>query len=185
MNLINRPKRARRSRSFVKDRRGLAAIEFALIAPVMILIYLGGLELSQGIALKRMVALTASTVTNLVAQYTTISASTQMPDILDASSQVLAPYPASKATVTISAIQIDNAGKATVAWSQSLNGTPRPTGELMTVPAALDVPNTTILFGETSYDYTPVIDFLDQGNFTLYSSIYMYPRASSSINLVQ
>ena len=185
MNLTNRARRTRKRRSFLKDRRGLAAIEFALIAPAMILIYLGGVELSQGIALKRMVGLTASTVTNLVAQYTTISASTQMPDILNASSQVLAPYPASQATVTISAIQIDSDGKATVAWSQSLNGTPRTTGQVMTVPAALDVPNTTILYGEASYDYTPAIDFLDQGNFTLTSSIYMYPRASSTINLVQ
>ncbi|MDE2465909.1 MAG: pilus assembly protein [Alphaproteobacteria bacterium] len=184
MNPISALFRAGRGRRFLRDRRGLAAIEFALIAPVMILIYLGGFELTQGIALKRMVALTASTVTNLVAQYTTISASTQMPDILNASSQVLAPYPSSKAIVTISCITIDSNGKATVAWSQSLHGTPRTTGEVMSLPAALDVPNTTILYGEASYDYTPVIDFLHHGDFTLASSIYMYPRASSTVNLV-
>jgi Flp pilus assembly protein TadG len=70
--------------NLIADQRGMSAVEFALILPVMVLIYLGGFELTQALSIKRQVSLTASTVTNVVSQYTTISASQQMPDILGA-----------------------------------------------------------------------------------------------------
>jgi Flp pilus assembly protein TadG len=170
---------------FISDQRGVSAVEFALILPVMVLIYLGGYEITQALAINRLVALTSGTVTNLVSQYTTISASTQMPDILNASEQVLTPYPSSNATVVVSSITIDNSGKATVAWSQSLNGAARTIGAAMSLPAALDTPNTTVIFGETTYAYTPLIDFIKMGTLNLHSSVYMLPRASTTINLVQ
>ncbi len=168
---------------FASDRRGVSAVEFALILPIMLVMYLGGVEVLQGVAINRMVALTASTVTNLVSQYTTISASSQMPDILNASAQVLTPYPVSNATVVVTCISIDNTGKATVAWSQALNGSAKATGTAITVPAKLDTPSTTLILGETTYNYTPAIDFLNLGVIKLYSSVYMVPRASTTINL--
>lgn len=168
---------------FAHDRRGVSAVEFALILPVMLLLYFGGVEIEQGVSLDRMVTLTAGTVTNLVAQYTTISQSTQMPDILNASVQVLAPNSSANATVVVSAIAIDNNGRATVTWSQSLNGTARTVGQVVSVPAVLDTPNTTIIFGETTYAYTPVFDFIHAGTIKLYSCDYMFPRASTTINL--
>jgi Flp pilus assembly protein TadG len=168
---------------FVRDRRGVSAVEFALIAPVMLLIYLGGCELTQALAIKRLVAITSGTVTNLVAQYTTISASTQMPDILNASAQVLTPYPASNATVVVTCITTDTNGVATVAWSQALNGAARATGSSITLPPSLDTPNSTVILGETTYAYTPQYDFINMGPISLYSSVYMLPRASTTINL--
>ena len=169
---------------FARARRGIAAVEFALILPVMAILYLGGFEISQEVSIARLTSLTASTVANLVSQYTTISASQTLPDILNASTAVLTPYSQSNAVVTVSCIQIDSHGNATVAWSQSLNGTARPTGQSVTVPAALDQPNTELVFGETKYSYTPAIDFLHLGTRSIYSSIYMLPRASTTITLI-
>jgi Flp pilus assembly protein TadG len=168
---------------FIFDQRGVSAVEFALILPIMLLLYFGSAEVAQGVALNRMVALTASTVTNLVTQYTTISASSQMPDILNASAQVLAPYPSSNATVVVTCITIDASGRATVAWSQALNGTAKTAGQSIAIPTALDTPNTTVVLGETTYSYTPVFDFIHIGTLQLYSSQYMLPRASTTINL--
>jgi len=165
------------------DEAGTSAVEFALLAPVILLIYFGGFELTQALSVNRLVALTSGTVTNLVSQYTTISASSQMPDILAASSQVLNPYPSSKSVVVISSITIDNSGNATVAWSQALNGSARNVGQSLVLPAALDIPNSTVLLGETSYAYTPTIEYIPMAPINLYSSVYMLPRASSVINL--
>src|ERR1700735_1646004 len=80
-------------RRFRRARSGASAVEFALMLPIMLSLYLGAFELTQGLALDRLVKLNATTVTNLVAQYTTISASTDLPDILAATTQILAPYP--------------------------------------------------------------------------------------------
>lgn len=165
------------------DRTGVAAIEFALVLPIMLLIYFGIVELAQAVTVNRLVALTATTVTNLVSQYTTISASTQMPDILGASTQVLAPYSPTNAAVVVSCITIDSQGKATIAWSQTLNGTARTQGQSITIPSALDIPNTNVIFGEVTYAYTPVFDFLHLSPFHLRSSVYMVPRDATTVNL--
>jgi Flp pilus assembly protein TadG len=166
------------------DQRGFAAVEFALILPFMLLLYLGSVELTQGIMIDRQVALTADTVTNIVAQYTTISASQQLPDILNASAQIFEPNPSAPASVVVSLIAIDSAGNATVSWSQALNGTPLTKGQSISVPSNLDIPNTTLVYGQAGYAYTPWFDFLGIGTLNLSSSVYMSPRASSTINLV-
>jgi Flp pilus assembly protein TadG len=177
-------RRFSRQRNFVSDQRGLSAVEFALILPVMALIYLGGFQLTQALSVNRLVALTASTVTNVVSQYTTISASQQMPDILNASSQVLSPWPSSNATVVVSGITISTTGVATVAWSQALpSGAARTVGSVVTLPAALDAPGGFVVFGETTYAYTPMLDYIHMGTINLYSFDYMLPRASTTINM--
>ena len=60
-------------RSFGRDRRGASAIEFALIAPLMLGLYIGCVEISDGVAADRKVTLTAGALANLTAQVTTIS----------------------------------------------------------------------------------------------------------------
>lgn len=167
----------------VRDRRGVAAVEFALIVPFLILLYFGGVELTEGVTLNRQVALTSTTIATIVSQYTTISASTQLNDILAASSQILAPYGSANPQVVVSLITIDSNKNATVTWSQTLNGTARTAGSPITVPANLDIANTTLILSETTYPYTPAFDFLGHGLFNLYDSIYMVPRESSTINL--
>ena len=102
---------------FLRNRRGIAAVEFALILPLMAVIYLGGMQISLAVSTYRQVDLTANTVTNLVSQYTTISASQSMPDILNASAAVMYPNAASSTIITVSLITIEKNNNATVTWS--------------------------------------------------------------------
>ena|ERR1700731_2227018 len=162
-----------------RDNKGLSAVEFAILLPFMLLLYLGSFEITQGIAVQRMVTLTAGTVASLVSQFATISQSSQMPDILGASASVLTPYPVANAVVTVTCIGIDGTGKATVTWSKSLNGTAKTTGATIAVPALLKTPNTSLIFGETSYAYTPLFDYLHTGTIAIYSSVYMVPRSAT------
>src|ERR1700688_1427630 len=164
-----------------RDRRGIAAVEFALTLPFIVLLYLGSVEVSEAIAIQRLVGLSASTVANIATQYQVISTSQTMPDILAASTAVLAPYPPANALVRVSYITVDSKGVATVAWSQAQNGAALAT---VTLPAALDVPNTAVIFGETNYAFKPLYDYINFGTFNLYSSVYMYPRSpTGSITL--
>jgi Flp pilus assembly protein TadG len=174
---------------FSRADEGLSAVEFALLLPVMLVFYLGGVQISMAVSTYRLVDLTANTVTNLVAQYTTISSASQMPDILAAATQVMFPVKSNDPSystnvkVVVSLISIDKNGNATVAWSQTLNGTARAKGSTVTVPASMKIANTNILLGETTYDYNPPIDFLNLGIINLSSSLFMVPRASTTINL--
>jgi Flp pilus assembly protein TadG len=108
------PRLHARLAAFAGDRRAVSAVEFALLLPVMIGLYLGSVETTEGIAISQQTSLTASTIANLVAQSATSINNAQMSDILAASSAVLTPYPVANATVVVSSITIDANGRATV-----------------------------------------------------------------------
>ena len=76
---------------FARDRRGVSAVEFALVAPLLVALYLGCVEISDGVSADRKVTLTAAALANLSAQVTTITTA-DMTNILDASSAIIAPY---------------------------------------------------------------------------------------------
>ena len=165
---------------FARDRRAVSAVEFALLAQLMITLYFGCVEVSEGIAADRKVSLTASAVANLTAQATTID-SNDMTNILNAASAIIAPYDSGKLKITVSCLNIDKNLKATVMWSQTLNGTARATGSTYTFDgssSALDVTGQLIL-AEASYDYTPIVGMVITGTITLSDRMFMSPRISA------
>jgi Flp pilus assembly protein TadG len=192
-----------RSRFLVSE-TGVSAMEFALLLPIMLTVYLGGFSLSQAISCYQLTQLANGTVLNIVAQYTTLSQTAQWPDIAAASKQVMRPFNSSLVTITVTEICIDNTGKSTVcAIANGVNGSPTAVGPLayqttavrtpgaaITIPAAFDTPATTagsfncVLLSETSYAYTPPIQYINFGTFNLKSSVYMVPRASACINIM-
>jgi len=162
------------------DERGISAVEFALLLPLMVTLYLGGVEVSPGLTIDRKVTLVARTLADLAAQASTIN-NADMANILDASTAVMLPYSVDLAKVTVSQVSIDSDGVATVSWSDSKNGTPRVKGSTVTLPAALNVPNSSLIWSEVSYDYKPVIGYVITGSMTLTDQIYMRPRLSDSV----
>lgn len=156
-----------------RDERGVSAIEFAMILPLMVTLYLGGVEVTQGITIDRKVTLTARTVADLMSQERTIN-DTAANNILAASSAVMAPFPTEKAEVTVTLIKIDANKNAKAEWSYSLNGTPKSGS--VTVPAALLIPETSLVWGEVTYTYEPAIGYVVTGEIALKDQIYMRPR---------
>ena len=172
MSLFNRL----RVRSFKRDERAVSAVEFALLAPLMIGLYLGGVEVSEGISVDRKVTLAAGAVANLAAQSATLSTA-DMTNVLDATTTIMAPYSATPLKITVSCISIDANKVATVKWSVTRNGTIN-SGSI-TLPAALQVANTQLLFGEVSYTYTPTVGRVIKDSINLSDKMYMAPRISA------
>lgn len=166
-----------RLRNFSRDRRGVSAVEFSLLAPLMIGLYLGGVEISDGIGIDRKVTLAAGAIANLSAQVSSI-ASSDMTDILKAGTAIMAPYSTSPMKITISCIAIGGDKSAKVKWSESWNGGPKRSGNI-TVPEALQVANTQLLFSEVSYAYKPMVGYVVSGTLTLSDTMYMSPRISA------
>jgi Flp pilus assembly protein TadG len=163
-------------RRLARDKRGVSAVEFALLAPMMIGLYLGCVEISDGVAADRKVSLTAATLANLTAQVTTISSS-DMTNILDASTAIIVPYSASNLKMTITCMSIDSTGKATVKWSATRNGTAR--SGVVSIPSALAVPSSQLILSEVSYAYTPIVGYTITGTLSLSDMMYMSPRQTA------
>ena len=173
-----------RLRGFARCGDGAAAVEFAALLPFMLAVYLGGVEIGDGVAINRKVTITARDVADLASQYTAIY-NADMTTILGAASTIIAPYPSSPLTVTVSEISTDNTGKSTVTWSQS-----SPTGSALTptngftLPGTLAVNGTSLIYGQVTYAYTPTLGYVITGTMNLSSQIYMSPRQSQSVSRI-
>jgi Flp pilus assembly protein TadG len=168
------------ARRFIADVQGVSAVEFALLLPLMLTMYLGGSEVAQAIATSRKVTLVSRTVADLASQSSAIT-NTSMTNILNASAAVVSPYSSSNLKVTVSQVKIDANGLATIEWSDTLGGTQHATGESVTLPAALVVANTWLIWSEAEYNYVPSFGSAITGSLLLKDKMYMRPRVSNSV----
>ena len=168
-------------RSFKRDRDGASAIEFAILAPLLIALYLGCVEITDGIAADRKVTLVAGALSNLTSQSQTITAD-GMTNILNASAAIIKPYSVGNLAATITCLKIDAAGVAKVKWSATLNGTARADGSTVTLPSAdLAVPNSYLVWSEVNYNYTPVVGYTISGTLALSDQMFMSPRITPPV----
>ena len=172
-----------RMRNLWVDTRAVAAVEFAIVVPFMLVLYVGGVELGNGMAISVKVSETAHTVVDLVSRNACVT-DTSLNTMLGASAATIAPYAAANTTVIVSEVSTDANGRATVTWSKALNGTPRPVAQPITLPTALGTPspsNISLLLGEVTYQYTPNLGYTISGTVPISESYYLYPRVSSTV----
>lgn len=176
-----------RWRKFRKCKRGLAAVEFALIAPVLVTILLGTVEVSDALNAHQKVTLLASTGADLVAQATSVSR-TDMSNIFGAVDAIIYPYAAANAHIVISSIVSDGNGNGTVAWSQAQNATPLTVNSAVAVPAGLmaatSCPANTcsVIFATVTYNYTSPFGHFFIGTVPLSDKFYARPRRSATVS---
>jgi Flp pilus assembly protein TadG len=165
------------------DKSGVSAVEFALILPIMLTLYIGGNEFGHALTLKRKISHVTSSVADLVTQSKTISNS-DMENILDAGEEILWPYSGTGMRIVVSLIHIDEDNNATVVWSDARNDTELVDGATVTVPADVDVASTYVVRAEAHIDYTPQIGYVLIGTVDLGDRFYLRPRQSTSINRI-
>ncbi len=169
-------------RRLLRDQRGVSAVEFAMLLPLMLTLYIGGSEVSRAIAIDRKVTLVSRSLGDLVAQSTTVTTD-DVTKILSAATAVIAPYSDTPLKITVSSVKIDNAGVAKVCWSDAKNGATAKSG-IVTLPGngVLNVANTSLIWAEATYDFVPVVGYGIISNMTLKDQIYMRPRLSDSVS---
>lgn len=162
------------------DARGVALTEFALSLPLMMLIYLGGYQLCDGISAYRKMTTTTRTIADVTSQYTVVT-NDDLDTVLAASQQVMSPYKASDAKFTITQVKIDDKGVATVDWSRGKNVSGLTPGTAFTIPDSIRQPNTSLLVAETLYTYkaSAIGSFI--GDIPMKDRIILMPRATGSI----
>ncbi|MBS1180801.1 MAG: TadE-like protein [Proteobacteria bacterium] len=191
MVALSRPVAAgfcRLARRFVRERGGVSAVEFALILPLMLVIYAGCGEVTTALVLDRKVSRAASTISDLVAQQTSVSAA-QMTNIFDATTAILEPYDASVAKVVLVVVNITSSGQ-TVAWSKARNDTAAtatkapPTG--LAVPSEIASVGDQVVIGRVTYAYTsPFADIMKSitggATYDLKHVFYLKPRQGKTV----
>src|ERR1700716_2835394 len=87
--------RARHSlRNLARDNSGIAATEFAVIVPIMLVMFFGTVEFSSAVAVDRKVTLAARTLSDLTSQALLNVNDTYLQNVFTASIAIMVPYPA-------------------------------------------------------------------------------------------
>lgn len=170
---------------FARDRRGISAVEFALIAPIMLVLYAGLVELCQAMLAERRTSHVASAVGDLVAQSETITAA-DVTDIFDIGRTVMKPFPVAQLKQRVTSVVADAENKPRVEWSQGSGLTAKTKAALVTLPgegaSAMSLSSgESVIMSETEYAYTSPIKYLIPSAVTYTETFYLRPRRSDKV----
>ncbi|HEY5336731.1 MAG TPA: TadE/TadG family type IV pilus assembly protein [Rhizomicrobium sp.] len=184
-----------RLRKFLKARDGLAAIEFAFIAPLLVTMLLGTVEVSNALECRQKVTMLASSAADLVAQTASVSSS-DMTNIFNAVTAIVYPFPQSTTVIVISSVMSDGNGGGTVAWSQANSGAALTAGSAVafstpimstcnTAVASSCTPCAknacSVIMAQITYNYTSPIGHFLVGSISMSDHFYARPRKSASV----
>jgi Flp pilus assembly protein TadG len=173
----------RQARRFGRARRGIAAVEFAMLLPVLVVLFLASFDAGRALTIYMKVRAATFSLAAITNQYQTM-ALTDMQSVTGATSVIMSPYPNSSAVITVSQVTVASATSATVAWSYSLNGTALAQNSSVTLPTNLTTCGSYpcyLIYAQVSYPYTPMFGFFTKSAITLADNLYVTPRSSSCV----
>ncbi|MFZ5668432.1 MAG: TadE/TadG family type IV pilus assembly protein [Pseudomonadota bacterium] len=168
-------------RRFGRDRRGVSAVEFALIAPVMIAFYFGLAEITQALLAERKTGHAASAVGDLVAQSSSVS-SADLTDIFAIAETIMDPYPTTTLKMRVSSVTADAGGVPKVDWSSASGMTALTVGATVSgVPSGVMSAGESVVMSEVSYSYDSPVDFMVPEAVTFSRKFYLRPRKTDKV----
>jgi Flp pilus assembly protein TadG len=173
--------RLHRLHRLTRDAGGAAAVEFALIVPLLALIYFGVVEVTQAAMTEQRVAHTASAIGDLVAQSSTIT-SAEVTDVFTVGQAIMNPYPTGGLQMRISSLTADANGNVTVAWSQGSGMTALSKGSTVSgLPSNVIKAGESVIEGDAKYVYTSVFGVVLPQPITFNETYYLRPRLSTQV----
>jgi Flp pilus assembly protein TadG len=171
--------------TIARDEAGLAAVEFALVMPIMLLLYLGVVEVAAGVRFAQQFDLTAHTVGDLVGQLSSGAngqaalTDNQIAGVFAAANALIAPYASTSLNVTISEVLISNNNsgvpQATLDWTVANGG---PSAKIYACP--------TVTLNATYPTSNPLLpaNFPSMTTFTSGTGIQFGPMIVTEISYV-
>jgi Flp pilus assembly protein TadG len=162
------------------DERGVSAVEFAMLAPVIIFFYFGLAEFCQGFMAQKRMGHVSAMVADLVSQEEAVTTA-NLDDFFMIGGLIMKPFSATPLKQRVSSVT-QTAGVAKVTWSRGHGGmTKRALDEVVALPAGLISNGESIIVAEASYDYDSPVDYM-LPEVTNFSHIYyLRPRTVDTV----
>jgi Flp pilus assembly protein TadG len=182
------------------DNNGVAAIEFAFVVPIMFVMFVGAVELSQAVTVDRRVTQSASSVADLVARKETKITPAEIGDIMRIGGYVVAPYNQTPLQVIVRNVSSSaaDATKTKTSWQctfAATGPTASPTctctNDAFSLPSGLVGTNDSVVVVDANYSYTPLVfDYFlkgmtagagGPGTYLFTERIFMKPRGQAAV----
>lgn len=168
-----------RWQQIVRDERGSAVVDFAFLLPILLMLFIGVVEVTNVLRLDRKVVAAAQTTADLVSQRRTVN-DAQLADILRAAELIFEPFPATPHSVGIVGVRFNpNTGAPEVDWSKSKNGGSIPNA--LTLATGLGPPGEGVVVVRVAYSYTPVFFDFVMSAATIEETAVLRPRRSTTV----
>lgn len=172
---------------------GMAAVEFSLILPILVLLWIGGVEVTQGLSVDRHLNNLASSVGDLAARSKILTYG-DVDSIFNIGPAAMYPFckdpqpptcTSQSLQMRVTAVDMNSSGTATVAWSRAKGTTAYTVNAPMNslVPATLRVPDTQVIMSEVYISYTPAVGYVITGTKVLNDRMYFVPRLVTKVQL--
>lgn len=174
---------------FRRTDRGVAAVEFALILPFMLSLYLGSVELSAAISVDKRVSTVAGSLGDLVARTDGQLTNAALTDYFEASAGTMAPYSSTGIKQIVSCVQVKTDGTTKVIWSRAMGGATAHTVDQpypnikSTDPIVSVASGQYVIVSEAGYSYTPLFGYIFPASFDLYHEYFHLPRSGEQITI--
>ncbi|MGV6802411.1 MAG: TadE/TadG family type IV pilus assembly protein [bacterium] len=179
------------TRRFSRNKNGIAAIEFALVAPVLILMLLGVIETTDAYIANKKVQEAADLMSNLVSQQTHLTYADAQ-GVISAGTQMMSPYGVTGATITVTSVVIDNSGTPVVSWSFDQNyaqvytvgSTFTDLGSEVTLtgPSGILEAGSSLLVTKITFPFTSSFSSMTINNLTFKSFGIAWPRTQGDVS---
>lgn len=162
-------------RRFASARRGSAALEFAILAPMMLFLLFGSVDLLDMLNANKRVQNATASIADVVARDTEIS-NDEVAGFWAALNVLMFPSDGAAVNMRVSSVSIQSSTTARVVWSEGRGMSARVANSTVTLPAAMMTPGTSIIMAEATYSYTSPLGFLLTGPVTLRHEAYRRSR---------
>lgn len=181
----------RRLRQFRDDIRAVAAVEFALILPLLLTLYLGTIEAATLYSADHKVATVASTMADLVSRQRGEISTATLDKYFEAAETIMRPYATSGLVQVVSLLSIDANGVAKVKWSRAhgTGGTERLADSTFPLEATSEInvlargTNGWLVASEMTYAHQPLFGYILPSTITLRHTQYFLPRFKGEVKL--
>lgn len=173
-------KARRKLSSLWRDRGGVVAVEFALVLPTLVVLFIGTFEASNLVRVKMKFDEAAPAIANLVALQNPSQTGTLTSDFCTAASYMLSPFSTSGLNVQVSSVT-NNSGTSSIDWTANCNDLTNPQNAV-TLASGL-VPNSgdSVIVVQTSYTYTAPVHMILGSSYTFTNNGYSRPRSNSTV----
>ncbi|PKA44003.1 TadE/TadG family type IV pilus assembly protein [Rhizobium sullae] len=110
---------------FGRDRSGVGAIEFAILFPVLVMLYIGAFEITIGLSVSKRTSRAAGSIADLITQQKDVTKSS-LTEISSVAGAIFTPFDTTGMQIKVTGINIDAAANAKVFWSWANNTTTAP-----------------------------------------------------------
>ncbi|HEY5209125.1 MAG TPA: TadE/TadG family type IV pilus assembly protein [Stellaceae bacterium] len=173
-------KKLNKIRALWRDRQGIVAVEFALILPTLIVLFIGTFEASNLVRVKMKFDAAAPAIASLIALQNPSKTGSLTSDFCTGAAYMMAPFSTAGLNVQVSSVT-NKSGTSSVDWTANCNNLSSPQNAVTLATDLLPTSGDSVIVVQTSYTYNAPIHMVLGASYTFQNDGFARPRNNGTV----